>query len=95
MLKDEITVLKNGTTGGDFEEETRKEMKGTERVVTPCCQMVSLFDDPRRSSAGILKTPSRCSSADFERRRLRVTFEDQVFESLQKASDALETKVCL
>eukprot|EP00795_Rhopilema_esculentum_P011383 gene11383-21579_t len=92
--KNETTVLKNGATGGICKEDfdNRKDIKETERVVTPQCQMVSLFDDPRRGSAGILKTPSRCSSADFERRKLRVTFEDQVFESLQKASDALKTK---
>ena len=68
------------------EENTNNESDQTDdgHVVATRCQSISFFDEKRKASLGILKVPSRCSSADFvsgirkERKGLKVTFQDEV-----------------
>ena len=84
----ELKAAEDGKCEGDICEYVNDMVDG--QAAAPRCQSVAFIDDQRKLSNGILKAPSRCSSADVvtgngkEKRKLRVTFEDEVFHKLQK-----------
>lgn len=90
--KKDLKLKKSASTGRTDSEVNKtvenKNFKTDWQITVSRCQSMAFIEDRGKMSPGILKAPSRCASADVvagkEKKRLKVTFEDEVSYKLKK-----------